>query len=252
VSGRLEGRVAFVTGASAGLGRRFAATLAEAGAAVVMAARRGDLLAGLVRDVERAGGRALATPLDVADAAAISRAFDEAERAFGTVDILVNNAGVPDADYATRLSLETIDRVIDVNFRAPFLLATETARRLIAAEKPGRIVNISSVGAFHYTAGSASALYCAAKAGLIRMTETLAIEWARYGINVNAIAPGMFVTEMTNGFIDRVGEAVRDRFPRKRFGDPADLDTTLLYLVDPRSHFVTGTCVTVDDAQTGR
>lgn len=248
----LDGRVALVTGASAGLGRRFAVTLAQAGAVVVVAARRGEALATLVRDIERAGGRALAVTLDVADAAAIPGAFDAAERAFGTVDILVNNAAVPDADRATRLSLETIDRVIDVDFRAPFLMATEAARRLIAAERPGRIVNVSSVGAFHYTATSAAALYCAAKAGIIRMTETLAIEWARHGINVNAIAPGMFVSEMTAGFIDRVGETVRDRFPRKRFGDPADLDSTLLYLVDPRSHFVTGTCITVDDAQTAR
>lgn len=252
MSVRLDGSVALVTGASSGLGRRFATTLAEAGAAVVLVARRAAALTELVDEIERAGGRALAMPLDVSDASLISRAFDDAERAFATVDILVNNAAVPDADYAARLSLETIDRVIDVDFRAPFLLATEAARRLIAAEKPGRIVNVSSVGAFHYTAGSASALYCAAKAGLIRMTETLAIEWARYGINVNAIAPGMFVTEMTADFIDRAGETVRNRFPRKRFGDPADLDTTLLYLVDPRSHFVTGTCVTVDDAQTGR
>jgi NAD(P)-dependent dehydrogenase (short-subunit alcohol dehydrogenase family) len=168
------------------------------------------------------------------------------------VDILVNNAAVADANYATGLSLETIDRVIDVDFRAPFLCSVEAARRLIAGEKPGSIVNISSVGAFHYAPRSAAALYCAAKAGIIRMTETLAIEWARYGINVNAIAPGMFESEMTEGFIARVGDRVRESFPRRRFGVPTDLDSTLLYLVDPASHFVTGTCITVDDGQTSR
>lgn len=248
----LEGRIALVTGASAGLGRRFARTLADNGAAVVVCARRPDALDTLVAEIEAAGGSALAHPLDVGEAGAIPQAFAAAEAAFGTVDILVNNAAIADADHATRLSLETIDRVIDIDFRAPFLLSTEAARRLIAAGKPGRIVNISSVGAFHYTATSAAALYCAAKAGIIRMTEVLAIEWAHHGINVNAIAPGMFESEMTQGFIDKVGDRVRDKFPRRRFGTPEKLDSTLLYLVDPASEFVTGTCITVDDAQTSR
>lgn len=248
----LNGRVALVTGASAGLGRRFAEVLAAAGAAVVLTARRGEALQQLRENIEAAGGRALAYPLDVADAGAISGAFDAAEEVFGTVDILINNAAIPDANYATKLSLETIDRVIDVDFRAPFLLATEAARRLMAANLPGRIVNISSVGAFHYAPTSAAALYCAVKAGIVRMTETLAIEWAQYGINVNAIAPGMFESEMTEDFIARVGDKVRERFPRKRMGRPDFLDSTLLYLVDPASHFVTGTCVTVDDGQTSR
>jgi NAD(P)-dependent dehydrogenase (short-subunit alcohol dehydrogenase family) len=248
----LNGRVALVTGASAGLGRRFAEVLAAAGAAVLLTARRFEALEQLQRGIEAAGGRALAYPLDLADADAIPGAFDAAEATFGIVDILINNAAIPDANYATKLSPEIIDRVIDVDFRAPFLLATEAARRLIAADMPGRIVNISSVGAFHYAPTSAAALYCAVKAGIVRMTETLAIEWAQYGINVNAIAPGMFETEMTEGFIARVGDKVRERFPRKRMGDPEFLDSTILYLVDPASHFVTGTCVIVDDAQTSR
>ena len=252
MSAMLDGRVALVTGASAGLGWQFARVLAKHGASVVLAARRSAELDSLAAEIEGAGGRALAYPLDVADASAIPGVFDAAERMFGTVDILVNNAAVVDADYATRLSLETIDLVLAVDFRAPFLLATEAARRLMAADKPGRIVNMSSVGAFHYTSTSAAPLYCSVKAGIIRMTEALAIEWARYGINVNAIAPGMFESEMTGGFIERVGDKVREGFPRGRFGDPSFLDSTLLYLVDPASHFVTGTCITVDDAQTGR
>ena len=252
MSAMLDGRVALVTGASAGLGWQFARVLAKHGASVVLAARRSAELDSLAAEIEGAGGRALAYPLDVADASAIPGAFDAAERMFSTVDILVNNAAVVDADYATRLSLETIDLVLAVDFRAPFLLATEAARRLMAADKPGRIVNMSSVGAFHYTSTSAAPLYCSVKAGIIRMTEALAIEWARYGINVNAIAPGMFESEMTGGFIERVGDKVREGFPRGRFGDPSFLDSTLLYLVDPASHFVTGTCITVDDAQTGR
>lgn len=252
MTGILDGEVALVTGASAGLGRQFARTLSDAGAAVVLVARRVERLERLAEEIGAAGGRAIVHALDVADAKAIPAAFDTAEAAFGTVSILINNAAVADADYATRLSLETIDRVIAVDFRAPFLFSAEVARRLIAEKRTGRIVNISSVGAYHYTPTSASALYCAAKAGIIRMTETLAIEWARYGININAIAPGMFASEMTDDFIARNGDKVRDRFPRQRFGDPANLDTTLLYLLNPGSHFVTGTCITVDDGQTSR
>lgn len=248
----LSGSVALVTGASVGLGRRFATVLAEAGAAVVLVARRQEALETLAQDIRGRGGRALAYPLDIADASAIPSAFEAAEAEFGLVDILINNAGVADADHATRLSLETIDLVLAVNLRAPFLLATEAARRLIANERTGRIVNLSSVGAFHYSARSSAALYCSTKSGIIRLTEALAIEWARYGINVNAIAPGMFASEMTAGFIERVGDKVREGFPRKRMGEPDYLDSTLLYLVDPRSHFVTGTCVTVDDAQQAR
>jgi NAD(P)-dependent dehydrogenase (short-subunit alcohol dehydrogenase family) len=248
----LSGRVAIVTGASAGLGRRFATVLAGAGAKVVLVARRADALEALAAQIVAAGGEALVHPLDLTDAAAVPALFDAAERRFGTVDILVNNAGIPDANHATRLDLETVDRVIAVNLRAPFLLSTECARRLIAASLPGRIVNISSVGVLYYTPQSGAALYCATKAAIVRLTETLALEWARYGINVNAIAPGMFKSEMTAGFIERVGEKVRSHFPRQRLGEPEYLDTTLLYLVDPASHFVTGASITVDDAQTSR
>lgn len=248
----LSNRVAMVTGAGSGLGRRFAKTLANAGAAVVVTGRRAGRLTALVEEVTAAGGKAVAQAVDLRDPVAIVAAFDAAERAFGTVDILINNAGVTDANHATRLTLEEIDGVIDTNFRAPFLTATEMARRLIAAKLPGRIVNLSSVGAISYGPASAAALYSSTKAGVIRLTETLALEWARFGINVNAIAPGMFMSEMTEGYLVRAGDAITKRWPRGRFGEPEYLDSTLLYLVDPASHFVTGTCVVVDDAQATR
>ncbi len=248
----LAGQVALVTGASAGLGQRFAQTLAEAGAAVVVTARRADRLDALVDKINAAGGRAMAQALDLRDAAAIAATFDAAEKTFGMVDILVNNAGISDGNYAARLSLEEIDNVIDTNFRTPFLMATEMARRLIAAKRPGRIVNLSSIGAYSYGPTSAAALYASTKAGISRLTETLALEWARFGINVNAIAPGMFMSEMTEGYLSRVGDGVKQQWPRGRFGQPEFLDSTLLYLVDPASHFVTGTIIVADDAQSSR
>jgi NAD(P)-dependent dehydrogenase (short-subunit alcohol dehydrogenase family) len=129
-------------------------------------------------------------------------------------------------------------------------LACEVARRLIAAGTPGRIVNISSMGAFHY-AGNGAALYSITKAAVNRMTEALAVEWVRYGINVNGIAPGAFRSEMMDGMIERIGDFT-EHLPRKRLGDPAQLDSTLLYLVAPSSEFVTGTIVKVDDGQETR
>lgn len=148
------------------------------------------------------------------------------------------------------MSLELIDRVLDVNVRAPFILACEVARRLIAAEKPGRIVNIASVAAFSY-AGGGAALYSVSKAAVARSAEVLAVEWSRYNINVNAIAPGAFASEMMDGMLSRVGDMTQ-HFPRKRLGDPAQLDSTLLYLVGPASEAVTGTVIRVDDGQGGR
>lgn len=248
----LSGKVALVTGASAGLGRHFAQTLAKAGASVVLTARRAERLTELTGLIASSGGKAIAHPLDLRDPNAIAPAFDAAENAFGPVDILINNAGIADANYATNLSVEEVSNVIDTNFRAPFLMATEMARRLIKAKKPGRIVNLASIGAFSYSPNSAAALYSASKAGIARLTETLALEWAKFNINVNAIAPGMFMSEMTDGYLERRGDGIKNHWPRGRFGEPEYLDSTLLYLVDPASHFVTGNCILVDDAQSQR
>jgi NAD(P)-dependent dehydrogenase (short-subunit alcohol dehydrogenase family) len=250
VSLDLSGEVALVTGASSGLGRRFAQVLAAAGADVVVASRRIDRLKDLADEIAAAGGRCEPVELDVTDAEQLVAAVDRAEAAFGTVTILVNNAGIPDAQRAHAMSLDLIDRVIDTNLRGPYVLACEVARRLMAAGKPGRIVNLSSMGAFYYP-GNGAALYSATKAAINRMTETLAVEWVRHGINVNAVAPGFFASEMTAGFVERVGD-MTERLPRKRVGDPAQLDSTLLYLVGPSSEFVTGTVIKVDDGQSPR
>ncbi|MGE3448774.1 MAG: SDR family NAD(P)-dependent oxidoreductase [Microbacteriaceae bacterium] len=247
----LHGAVALVTGASSGLGRRFALTLAAAGAHVAACARRADRLGALVDEIEQRGGACVAVPLDVTDADAIPVAVDQAEAALGLVTILVNCAGIPDAQRAHKMSVTLVDTVLATNLRGPYLVACEVARRLIAADRPGRIVNISSMSAFSY-GGEGSALYSITKAGINRMTEALAVEWARHRINVNAIAPGSFRSEMMDGMVARVGDDFVRRFPRQRLGDPAQLDSTLLYLADPSSEFVTGTVIKVDDAQERR
>lgn len=247
VDQNLTGQVALVTGATAGLGNRFARTLAAAGAHVVVTARRVDRLEALAVEIEAAGGKATAIPLDVSDAESIASVVAEATETCGPVQILVNNAGVVDAQRAHKMDVDLVDHVLGVNLRGPYLMSIEVAKRLIAAETPGRIVNISSIGAFNY-GGHGAALYSITKAAVVRMTETLAVEWARNHINVNAIAPGAFNSEMMDGMLERMGD-ISVGFPRKRMGEPAQLDSTLLYLCAPASEFVTGTIIKVDDGQ---
>jgi NAD(P)-dependent dehydrogenase (short-subunit alcohol dehydrogenase family) len=247
----LTGQVALVTGASAGLGRRFALTLAAAGAAVAVGARRTDRLEELRKEIEAAGGRCLPISLDMTDADQIVNAVELAERELGTVQILINNAGIPDAMRAHKMPLELIDKVIDTNLRGPYILSCEVARRLIAAKLPGRMVNLSSTAAFNYDGAGAATLYSITKTAIARMTEVLAVEWSRYGINVNAIAPGLTSSEMADGMVERMGEFYLN-FPRKRVTDPAMLDGTLLLLCSPSAEAVTGTVVKIDDGQSPR
>ena len=247
----LTGQIALVTGASSGLGYRFARVLAASGATVAVAARRTDKLAALVDTITAAGGKAAAFELDVTQDAQFAPLFDAIAATFGAgPDILVNNAGIPDAQRAHKMSVADIDRVLGVNLRAPWLLSCEFARRRMDAKRPGRIVNIASSAAYRYTGGGA-ALYATTKMAVVRMTEALAVEWAKFNINVNAIAPGAFASEMMDGMLQRVGD-ITQHFPRPRLGDPAQMDSTLLFLVAPASDFVTGTTVRIDDVQNGR
>jgi NAD(P)-dependent dehydrogenase (short-subunit alcohol dehydrogenase family) len=243
----LTGQVALVTGATSGLGRRFAQVLAAAGASVVVTGRRTERLDELVTEIERAGGTALALRLDMTDSDEIVAVVDSASERLGPITVLVNNAGVPDARRAHKMPIELVDTVFDTNLRGPWVLATEVARRLIEARRPGRIVNIASMAGFHY-AGGGAALYSVTKAGIIRMTEVLAVEWSRYEINVNCIAPGAFESEMMDGMIERVGD-FRANLPRKRLGLPEQLDQTLLYLTSFENEVVTGTVIKADDGQ---
>ncbi len=250
VSTDLSGQVALVTGTTSGLGRRFAKVLASCGAKVAVTGRRVERLEELEAEIKADGGECAAIPVDMTDSDSILAVVDKTEEALGTPTILVNNAGIPDAQRAHKMSLELIDAVFDTNLRGPYILSCEVARRLIAAELPGRMVNISSIGAFHY-AGNGAALYSITKSGIARMTECLAVEWARFNINVNCIAPGAFKSEMMDGMLERMGD-FSGTFPRKRICDPAQMDSTLLYFVSPASECVTGTIVKIDDGQGSR
>lgn len=250
VSTDLSGQVALVTGTTSGLGRRFAKVLASCGAKVAVTGRRVERLDELEAEIKADGGECAAIPVDMTDSDSILAVVDKTEEALGTPTILVNNAGIPDAQRAHKMSLELIDAVFDTNLRGPYILSCEVARRLIAAELPGRMVNISSIGGFHY-AGNGAALYSITKSGIARMTECLAVEWARFNINVNCIAPGAFKSEMMDGMLERMGD-FSGTFPRKRICDPAQMDSTLLYFVSPASECVTGTIVKIDDGQGSR
>ncbi|MFW6093422.1 MAG: SDR family NAD(P)-dependent oxidoreductase [Pseudomonadota bacterium] len=243
----LSGQVALVTGTTSGLGRRFARVLAASGASVAVTGRRVERLEELAAEIRADGGTCHPVRLDMTDTDSIFSVVGEVERTLGPVTILVNNAGIPDAQRAHKMSVELIDDVFGTNLRGPYVLSCEVARRLIEHKLPGRMVNISSMGSFQY-GGNGAALYSITKAGINRMTEVLAVEWARYDINVNAIAPGAFSSEMLDGMLERMGD-IRQHFPRKRLGDPAQMDSTLLYLVAPASECVTGTVVKIDDAQ---
>lgn len=245
----LSGQVALVTGASSGLGRRFAQVLAAAGAKVIVAGRREQRLHELVEEIRQSGGHAVAQVMDVLDSHSLPGIVEALVQRHGSLDILINNAGVGRPASALNTRMEDIDELLFTNVRAPFVLASEVARHLIASERPGRMVNIASVGAFHYSPGMNAALYCACKSAVVRLTEALAMEWARHGINVNAIAPGLFETEMTQAQLQQHADRMLSRLPRRRAGQPEQLDSSLLYLVSPASAFVTGICLRVDDAQ---
>jgi NAD(P)-dependent dehydrogenase (short-subunit alcohol dehydrogenase family) len=245
---RLNGRVALVTGASSGLGVQFAKALADNGAAVALVARRADRLKSLKDEIEEKGGRAVAIEADVTDHAAVARAFDAAEKAFGTVTILVNNAGIAHGGRAVEMPPEEWRKVLSTNLDAVFFWAQEAARRLLAAKKQGAIVNIASVLGLAVSKGAVA--YAAAKAGVVQVTKALAVELAFKGVRVNAIAPGWFVTEMNDDYLSgEAGDAIKREIPMGRFGNPGDLDGALLLLVSDAGSYITGATIVIDGGQ---
>ena len=245
----LSGRVALVTGASSGLGRQFARALADNGAAVALVARRADRLADLQKTIEAAGGRAISVEADVTDRAAVARAFDAAEKAFGTVTVLVNNAGIAQsATRAVEVSEDEWRKVQSVDVDAVFYTAQEAARRMLAAGKKGAIVNIASVLAFGVQRGTAA--YAVAKAAVVQITKALAVELAFKGVRVNAIAPGWFVTEINDKYLaGEAGEKLKRQIPMGRFGAEGDLDGALLLLASDAGSYITGATIVADGGQ---
>jgi NAD(P)-dependent dehydrogenase (short-subunit alcohol dehydrogenase family) len=244
----LHGKVAMVTGASSGLGLRFAQCLAENGAAVALVARRADRLKTLAAQIEKAGGKAIPIEADVRDRAAMAQAFDAAEALLGPVTILVNNAGVAHSGRAVELPEDEWRRVLSVNLDAVFFCAQEAARRMLAAGKAGAIVNIASV--LGLGVGKGAVAYATAKAGVIQLTKAMALELAFKGIRVNAIAPGWFVTDLNREYLaGEAGAKLKREIPIGRFGEEGDLDGPLLLLASDAGRFVTGATIVADGGQ---
>ena len=252
----LSGRVAFVTGASSGLGAQFAKTLAGAGAGVVLAARRVERLKALRAEIEAEGGVAHVVALDVTDHDSIKAAVAHAETEMGGIDILVNNSGVGLTGKLTDATPEDFDYVMNTNTRGAFFVAQEVAKRMIARSKGlapgtytgGRIVNVASMAGLRVFPHIG--VYCMSKAAVVHMTRAMALEWGRFGINVNAICPGYIDTEINHHvWQTEAGQKMVQAMPRKRIGQPQDLDVPLMMLCANQSHFVNGAVVTADDGQ---
>ncbi|MDP3843979.1 MAG: SDR family oxidoreductase [Oxalobacteraceae bacterium] len=246
-----EGKIALITGASSGLGARFAKILAQAGAQVVLASRRIERLKELRAEIEAEGGAAHVVSLDVTDYASIKSAIAHAETEAGPIDILVNNSGVSITQRLLDVTPEDYAYVTDTNQRGAFFVAQETAKRMIArakgdAKKQHRIINIASVAGLRIV--PQIGIYCMSKAAVVHMTKSMAVEWGRYGINVNAICPGYIATEINaEYFASEAGQKLINLLPRRRVGLPEDLDGLLLFLASEESRFINGTIITADD-----
>lgn len=241
----LSGKVALITGASSGIGAHFARTLAAEGAIVAIAARRANRLEVLAAEIARLGGQAVCVQMDVTDTNDIAAGLDLIEAQAGPVQILVNNAGMAGRYPFLKAPREETEQVVAVNQTAVWDMAQAVAQRLVAAGLPGSIINISSITGLRAIGGAAS--YAMTKAAVAHMTKLHALELSRYGIRVNAIAPGYFMTELTEDFLGSdAGEALRQRIPMKRIGNLGELDGLLLLFASDRSSFMTGTVVPVD------
>lgn len=250
----LSGRVAFITGASSGLGAQFARTLSSAGAAVVLASRRVEKLKELRAQIDGEGGDAHVIELDVTDHASIKSAVAHAETEVGSIDILVNNSGVSTTQRIQDASEDDFDFTFDTNVKGAFFMAQEVGKRMLARSQGsapgsftgGRIINIASMAGLKVL--PKIGVYSMSKAAMIQMTKAMALEWGKFGINVNAICPGYIETEMNHQhWQTEQGQKLIEMLPRKRVGQPQDLDTLIVMLCADQSHFINGAVISADD-----
>jgi NAD(P)-dependent dehydrogenase (short-subunit alcohol dehydrogenase family) len=244
----MTGKVAMVTGASSGFGVNFSKILAARGAKVVVAARRFDRLEALVAEIKMAGGEALAVKMDVTDSRSIVNAFDEAETAYGTITIISNNAGIADGRSALKIDEDSWDNMINTNLKGVWVVAREAAKRMVAAGVGGSIVNTASILGLRVAFAQSS--YSASKAGVIQLTKSLALEWARKGIRVNALCPGYFLTEMTAKMFDSPQSAAFiSASPMGRSGKMHEIDGPFLLLASDAGSYLNGVALPVDGGQ---
>lgn len=242
---RVDGKLALITGAGTGLGRQFAETLAEAGAKVALAARRSEKLEETAEAIRAAGGEALCLDLDVTSSDSIRGCLEALNAEAGVADILINNAGIARQAFATDVREEDWDAVLDTNLKGVFMMAQGVGRMMIEAGKPGSIVNIASVLGLRVSKALSS--YIAAKAGVVHLTKSLALEYARYGIRVNALAPGFFITEINEAeFQQGAEERVRKRVPMARVGNLPEIGGPMLLLASDAGSYMTGSIIAVD------
>ncbi len=242
----LNGKLVLVTGASSGLGTHFAQLLASCGAKVAVAARRADKLQAVVDGIAQSGGEARAFSLDVSSAQSVRDCFDAISE-WAVPDVIVNNAGVTVTRALLDQTEEDFDSVIDTNLKGNWLVATEGARRMVAAKKGGAIVNVASI--LGERVGGGVAPYAISKAGVIQATKAMALELARYGIRVNALLPGYVITDLNRDFLtSELGDKLRLRIPSRKFSELADLDGPLLLLASDAGAAMSGATVAVDGA----
>jgi NAD(P)-dependent dehydrogenase (short-subunit alcohol dehydrogenase family) len=241
---RLDGRVGLITGASGGLGEHFAGLLAAAGAKVALAARRVDRLQHAVERIGASGAQVRALALDVTDSSSVRSCFDELAT-WGAPDIIVNNAGITVTKPLLQQTEADFDAVLQVNLKGCWLVSTEGARRLVAAGRPGSIVNVASIFGERVAGGVAP--YAISKAAVVQATKAMALELARHEIRVNALLPGYVATDLNRDFLTSdLGEKLRNRIPARRFSEPGDLDGPMLLLVSDAGRAMTGATIAVD------
>lgn len=240
----LQGRTALITGGGTGLGRHFARVLSASGATVILCARREDKLQSTVEEIISEGGKAYCFAMDVTDKSSITAAFDRAAE-HGVVEIVVNNAGITAVPSLLNLDEESWDNVQDTNLKGAWLVAREAVSRMAATNTPGTIINIASILGVAVQKGTGP--YSASKAALLHLSRDMAVEWARYKVRVNAIAPGYYATDMAEEYLESPsGQAMLKRIPQRRLGNLEDLSGAILLLASDASAYITGSCITVD------